>query len=110
MRDKILLFGSAMNREPRFLGTSSYEHEVWALEDIADFLNTSKGAVRRLVNEPKFPGPISNQHRNRRWFADEVKVFLRARAKGEISLTSKLIPNTNYIPKSIRSKPSKVGN
>lgn len=83
---------------------------VWGLEEIANFLRTSKGAVRRLVNEPKFPGPIANQLRNRRWFADEVKFYLRARAKGEIALTAKLVPNTNYIPKSIRSKPLRIVN
>jgi hypothetical protein len=84
--------------------------EVWGLQEIANFLRTSKGAARRLVNEPKFPGPIANQCRNRRWFADEVKVYLRARAKGEVALTSKITANTNYIPKSIRSRPLNVVN
>ena len=90
--------------------TYPLSQEVWGLEEIAKYLRVSMAAVRRLVNEPRFPGPIANQLRNRRWFADEVKVFLRARAKGEIPLTTKLFVNTNYVPKSIRSKPLRVVN
>jgi hypothetical protein len=84
--------------------------EVWGLEDIASFLNISLAAARRLVNEPRFPGPIANQSRNRRWFADEVKVFLRARSRGEVAPLAKAAPNSNYIPKTIRTRPLKVVN
>lgn len=47
---------------------------VWRLEEIAHYLRLpSVRNAYQVVREPGFPASIVHGHRNRRWFAEEIK-------------------------------------
>lgn len=80
-----------MNRIPEsatqsLASLSQSTGEIWGLGEIASYLGISIGATRRLVSHPKFPHPLANQSRNRRWIKSEVirdsnKAWLKAPGK-----------------------------
>lgn len=66
---------------------------VWRLEEIACYLRLpSVRNAYQVVREPGFPASIVHGHRNRRWFAEEVKNhFANHRVKQPE-------PSTNLMP------------
>lgn len=89
---------------------SPISQSVWGLEDIASYVGASKAATRALVLHPKFPRPLANQSRSRRWLAVEVCDFFLQLSRGEISAAPKAVPNVNYVPKSIHVRQLKAVN
>jgi predicted DNA-binding transcriptional regulator AlpA len=98
----------SLTQSPASLSQST--GEIWGLGEIASYLGISIGATRRLVSHPKFPHPLANQSRNRRWIKSEVMNYLMARSKGEIKDSAQLPPNPHYVPKTIHIRQLKAVN
>ena len=77
---------------------------VWKLLHIALFLGQSPERVLSVVNSFGFPVPLSNQKRNRRWLASDVKEFFIKRSQGLIQVHSEVKINRHQSPKSMGFK------
>jgi predicted DNA-binding transcriptional regulator AlpA len=63
------------------LRVSNADNRLWAIEDIAYYLGTSKKSVQnRIICKPGFPDavsiPVENGSTNRRWYPSEVKKWI----------------------------------
>ena len=85
-------------------GLISLDDEVWSLLHIQMRLQCKEGAARRLVNEPLFPKPIINKERDRRWLAEDVKLYLKKKSNGEIAETKQKTIKTQYEPRVVSFK------
>lgn len=56
-----------MGRKPKLL----------RIEDVAEALTMSVTAVRRLIADGRFPGPVKLSPRENRWLPADVKRFIR---------------------------------
>ena len=77
---------------------------VWTILHIALFLGQKPDSLNSVVNSFGFPLPLTNQKRNRRWLAADVKAFFVKRSQGQLEeLIAKKIDKTQT-PKSMRLK------
>ena len=82
----------------------SLDDTVWTILHIALFLGQKPDSLNRIVNSFGFPLPLTNQKRNRRWLAEDVKAFFVKRSHGELNeAIAKRIDKTQT-PKSMRLK------
>jgi len=63
------------------LRSSNSDNRLWAIDDIAYYLGTSKKSVQnRIICNPDFPAaisiPVDNGSTNRRWYPAEVKKWI----------------------------------
>jgi len=77
---------------------------VWTTSHIALFLNQRHEVVLSVVNSYGFPVPLSNQKRNRRWLAEDVRKFFEKRSQGEFAATTSYNIDKTQAPKSFRFK------
>lgn len=77
---------------------------VWTVLHIALFLGQKPDTLNSVVNSFGFPRPLTNQKRNRRWLAEDVKEFFVKRSQGQLeeSITKKI--DKTQTPKSMRLK------
>ena len=82
----------------------SLDDSVWTILHIALFLGQKPDSLNSVVNSYGFPNPLTNQKRNRRWWAEDVKAFFVKRSQGELSepVTKKI--DKTQTPKSMRLK------
>ncbi len=82
----------------------SLDDTVWTILHIALFLGQKPDSLNSVVNSFGFPLPLTNQKRNRRWLAADVKAFFVKRSQGQLEeLIAKKIDKTQT-PKSMRLK------
>jgi len=82
----------------------SLSDSVWTILHIALFLGQKPDTLNSVVNSYGFPLPLTNQKRNRRWLAEDVKAFFVKRSQGELhGPIAKKIDKTQT-PKSMRLK------
>jgi hypothetical protein len=82
----------------------SLDDTVWTILHIALFLGQKPDSLNGIVNSFGFPLPLTNQKRNRRWLAEDVKAFFVKRSQGELHepLVKKI--DKTQTPKSMRLK------
>ena len=82
----------------------SLDDTVWTILHIALFLGQKPDSLNSVVNSFGFPLPLTNQKRNRRWLAEDVKAFFVKRSQGELHepITKKI--DKTQTPKSMRLK------
>ena len=82
----------------------SLDDTVWTILHIALFLGQKPDSLNSVVNLFGFPLPLTNQKRNRRWLAEDVKAFFVKRSQGELHepITKKI--DKTQTPKSMRLK------
>jgi hypothetical protein len=82
----------------------SLSDSVWTILHIALFLGQKPDTLNSVVNSYGFPLPLTNQKRNRRWLAEDVKAFFVKRSQGQLrEPIAKKIDRTQT-PKSMRLK------
>ena len=82
----------------------SLNDSVWTILHIALFLGQKPDTLNSVVNSYGFPLPLTNQKRNRRWLAEDVKAFFVKRSQGQLrEPVAKKIDRTQT-PKSMRLK------
>ena len=82
----------------------SLDDTVWTILHIALFLGQKPDSLNSVVNSFGFPLPLTNQKRNRRWLANDVKDFFAKRSQGQLQEpVAKKIDKTQA-PKSMRLK------
>ena len=82
----------------------SLDDTVWTILHIALFLGQKPDSLNSVVNSFGFPLPLTNQKRNRRWLAADVKAFFVKRSQGQLEeLIAKKIDKAQT-PKSMRLK------
>lgn len=53
--------------------------QLWNLQNIAEFFNTSKSTVcSRIVTRPDFPKPVSFPGFGKRWVPEEVREWAKS--------------------------------
>jgi|LauGreDrversion4_2_1035121.scaffolds.fasta_scaffold42098_2 hypothetical protein len=93
--------------QPPSLGLMDPVHlddAVWTVLHIAMFLGIKPTAVLSVVNSNGFPVPLTNQKRDRRWLAEDVKHFFAMKSKGAYEQKESSLINPSYSPKSIQIK------
>ena len=77
---------------------------VWTISHIALFLSQRHEVALSVVNSYGFPIPLTNQKRNRRWLAEDVRKFFEKRSQGEFAATTSYNIDKTQAPKSFRLK------
>lgn len=100
MKSTITNQGYPMGLEdPVSLGDS-----VWTILHIALFLGQKPDSLNSVVNSFGFPTPLTNQKRNRRWLAEDVKAFFVKRSQGQLQEPIAKRIDKTQAPKSMRLK------
>jgi hypothetical protein len=82
----------------------SLDDSVWTILHIALFLGQKPDSLNGIVNSFGFPLPLTNQKRNRRWLAGDVKTFFVKRSQGELHEPIAKKIDKAQTPKSMRLK------
>lgn len=77
---------------------------VWTVLHIALFLGQKPDTLNSVVNSFGFPRPLTNQKRNRRWLAEDVKEFFVKRSQGQLEEPIVKKIDKTQTPKSMRLK------
>jgi hypothetical protein len=101
MRENIYQLKSVKVQAEVAPGLEAYSGAIWMLRDIALYMRSTELSASRIVNQPGFPRPLGNQHRNRRWLSQDVKAFFENLSKTPYSTRPALQVETNYEPSTI---------
>ena len=82
----------------------SLDDTVWTILHIALYLGQKPDSLNSVVNSFGFPLPLTNQKRNRRWLAIDVKAFFVKRSQGELHEPIAKKIDKAQTPKSMRLK------
>ena len=82
----------------------SLSDSVWTVLHIALFLGQKPDTLNSVVNSYGFPLPLTNQKRNRRWLAEDVKAFFVKRSHGQLQEPIAKKIDRTQTPKSMRLK------
>jgi len=82
----------------------SLDDSVWTILHIALYLGQKPDSLNGVVNAYGFPQPLTNQKRNRRWLATDVKEFFVKRSQGELQQQIVRKIDKSQTPKSMRLK------
>jgi hypothetical protein len=82
----------------------SLSDSVWTILHIALFLGQKPDTLNSVVNSYGFPLPLTNQKRNRRWLAEDVKAFFVKRSQGQLQEPIAKKIDRTQTPKSMRLK------
>ena len=82
----------------------SLDDTVWTILHIALYLGQKPDSLNSVVNSFGFPLPLTNQKRNRRWLAVDVKAFFVKRSQGELHEPIAKKIDKAQTPKSMRLK------
>ena len=82
----------------------SLDDSVWTILHIALYLGQKPDSLNAVVNSFGFPRPLTNQRRNRRWLAADVKEFFAKRSSGQLHEPIVKRIDRSQTPKSMRLK------
>jgi hypothetical protein len=82
----------------------SLNDPVWTILHMALLLDVKPDSLSSVVNSPNFPRPLANQHRNRRWWAEDVRAFFIKRSQGLLPALAPKKIDRSQSPKSMRLK------
>ena len=82
----------------------SLDDAVWTILHIALYLGQKPETLNSVVNSFGFPRPLTNQKRNRRWLAEDVKQFFIKRSLGQLQEPVGKRIDKSQTPKSMRLK------
>jgi hypothetical protein len=82
----------------------SLDDSVWTILHIALYLGQKPDSLNGVVNAYGFPQPLTNQKRNRRWLAEDVKAFFVKRSQGQLQEPIARKIDKAQTPKSMRLK------
>ena len=101
MRENIYQLKTLKVRAEVEPGQEAYSGAIWMLRDIALYMRSTELSASRIVNQPGFPRPLGNQHRNRRWLSQDVKQFFENLSKTPITTRAAVQVETSYEPSTI---------
>lgn len=82
----------------------SLDDSVWTILHIALYLGQKPDSLLSVVNSYGFPSPLTNQKRNRRWLAEDVKSFFVKRSQGQLQEPIAKKIDKSQTPKTMRLK------